>query len=193
WFQEAYPHPAQRQRYLRELMQKQFISRANFRLAHLLLDRTVASLVVTTNFDDFLSRALSLFGRPHIVCDHPRTVERIDPESAEIQIVHLHGSYWFYDCCNLTEEMTRRAQPSATSSKTMAQLLDTVFWNRSPLVLGYSGWDGDVFMSALKRRLTSGLPTNLYWFCYDRASAGRLREALQDFDTESVVLVVPPE
>src|SRR5438552_1331145 len=75
WFQEAYPQPAQRQRYLRELMQKQFISRANFRLAHLLLDRTVASLVVTTNFDDFLSRALSLFGRPHIVCDHPRTVE----------------------------------------------------------------------------------------------------------------------
>ena len=75
----------------------------------------------------------------------------------------------------------------------MAQLLDTVFWNRSPLVLGYSGWDGDVFMSALMRRLTSGLPTNLYWFCYDRASANRLREALQDFDTESVVLVVPPE
>ena len=60
-------------------------------------------------------------------------------------------------------------------------------------MLGYSGWDGDVFMSALKRRLTSGLPTNLYWFCYDRASANRLREALQDFDTESVVLVVPPE
>src|SRR5207248_8608343 len=110
WFQEAYPQPAQRQRYLRELMQKQFISRANFRLAHLLLDRTVASLVVTTNFDDFLSRALSLFGRPHIVCDHPKTVERIDPESAEIQIVHLHGSYWFYDCCILTEEMMRRAK-----------------------------------------------------------------------------------
>jgi tetratricopeptide (TPR) repeat protein len=193
WFSEAFPQSAQRQRYLRELIQKQFISRANFRLAHLMLDRTVASLVVTTNFDDFLSRALSLFGTAHIVCDHPKTVERIDPQSDDIQIVHLHGSYWFYDCCNLTGEMARRAQPSTTSSKTMAQLLDTVFWSHSPLVLGYSGWDGDVFMSALKRRLTSGLATNLYWFCYDRASARRLQDALKDFDTESVVLVTPPE
>jgi len=58
WFEHAFPQPDNRQHFLRELMEKSHISRANFRLAHLLLDKTISHLVVTTNFDDFLSRAL---------------------------------------------------------------------------------------------------------------------------------------
>ncbi|MGD0499897.1 MAG: SIR2 family protein, partial [Bryobacteraceae bacterium] len=191
WFSQAYPQPEQRQRYLRDLMEKAFISRANFRLAHLLLESTVSNLVFTTNFDDFLSRALTLFGKQHIVCDHPNTVERIDLESPDTQIVHVHGSYWFYDCCNLKEEVERRAQLSGATSFTIAQLLDGVLWSRSPLVLGYSGWDGDIFMSALKRRLSVGLRTNLYWFCYRRANA----DGLPDWLTRvgNVTAVLPPE
>jgi hypothetical protein len=59
-------------------MEKAVISRANFRLAHLLLESTVTNLVLTSNFDDFLTRALDLFGHRPIVCDHPKTLERID-------------------------------------------------------------------------------------------------------------------
>jgi tetratricopeptide (TPR) repeat protein len=172
WLQEAYPQRSDRQRYLRELIEGKPIPHANLRLAHLLLDPEIANLVVTTNFDDFLSRALTLFGQPHVVCDHPNTTERIDPERQDVQIVHVHGSYWFYDCCNLTDEIAQRSERSDQRNQTMASLLDRILANRSPIVVGYSGWENDVIMQALKRRLNSSLPNNLYWVLHKRPNPG---------------------
>jgi hypothetical protein len=57
WFEKACPSRADRQNYQRGLIQGKNISHANLRLAHLLLDKRIANVVVTTNFDDFLSRA----------------------------------------------------------------------------------------------------------------------------------------
>ena len=145
WFQTAYAEPDQRQKYLREIIEGRPITHANFRLAHLLLNHTVSNMVVTTNFDDFLSKALSLFGKPHIVCDHPQTVGRINPMKQILQIVHLHGSYWFYDCCNLRGELETRAEQSTQTTSTMASLLDMIFWDRAPLIIGYSGWEGTYY------------------------------------------------
>ena len=106
WFQAAYPHPKNRQEYIRRMIEGKSITRANLRLAHLLSEKKVSNLVVTPNFDDFVSRALTLFGIPHVTCDHPHTVERIDPEQRDLQIVHVHGTYWFYDCCNSSYEVS---------------------------------------------------------------------------------------
>ena len=185
----AYPHPRLRQRYLRDLMQQKPISHANLRLAHLLSAKKVATLAVTTNFDDFLSRSLDLFGIPHLVCDHPRTVERIDPESQDVQIIHVHGTYWFYDCCNLRGEIEGRALTSPDTTLTMGALLDRILSNRSPLVVGYSGWENDVFMSAVKRRLYGQtLPYKLYWFCYSRASIDLLPRWLKGHPDVSFVV-----
>ena len=191
WFGQAYPQPENRQLYLRGLMEGAFISRANFRLAHLLLDNTVTNLVVTTNFDDLLSRALALFGRRHIVCDHPRILERIDLRSQDVQIVHIHGSYWFYDCCNLKAEISERARGSPSTSFTMLSTLDDILRTRSPLVVGYSGWEGDVFMNALQRRMSAPLRTNVYWFCHRRRDAQSLPDWLRDSPT--VCFIVPEE
>jgi len=166
WFDQAYPHPLQRQLYLRQLIQRRTISHASFRLAHLLLDRRIANVVVTLNFDDFISRALALFGRSYIVCDHPATVERISPEQDDIQILHVHGTYWFYDCANLRSEIADRALASMQTNRTMAYKLDDVMERSSPIVIGYSGWEEDVVMTALRRRLSSTLPYRMYWFCY---------------------------
>ncbi|MGD0772659.1 MAG: SIR2 family protein [Candidatus Solibacter sp.] len=170
-------------------MENAFISRANFRLAHLLLENTITNLVVTTNFDDFLSRALSLFGRRHIVCDHPRTLERIDLRSQDVQIIHIHGSYWFYDCCNLRGEISDRAKGSSATSFTMLSTLDDILRAHSPLVVGYSGWEGDIFMDALRRRLSAALRTNLYWFCYRRRDAETLPDWLKA--SPNVCVVAP--
>src|SRR3990167_9348702 len=112
WFDQAYPQPSDRQEYLRGLIEGKPLSHANLYLAHLLLENTITNLVVTPNFDDFLSRALTLFGKPHIVCDHPGTVGRIRPDRDDIQIIHVHGAYWFYDCCKLQGESKERSQPS---------------------------------------------------------------------------------
>jgi len=145
---------------------------------------------VTPNFDDFLSRALTLFGQPHIVCDHPNTVERIDPESSEIQLVHVHGTYWFYDGCNLRAEIEARTEDSRERSVTMQSLLDNVLSRHSALVVGYAGWEGDAIMTALVRRLKGRLRNNLYWFCYRRSDADSLPIWLKEH--RDVRLVLPP-
>ena len=174
WFQTAYAEPKRRQKYLHDLIHGKPITHANFRLAHLLLSNKISNLVVTVNFDDFLAKALTLFGEPHIVCDHPQTVGRINHNDPLLQIVHLHGSYWFYDCCNLRGELEERAQDSRQTTSTMASLLNTILWDRSPLVIGYSGWEGDVFMQALRRRLATPLGSNIYWFCYSKTNVDAL-------------------
>lgn len=190
WFQQALPQPIQRQQFLRGLVESTAITPATFRLAHLLQSRRSATVVVTTNFDDLLSKALNLLGQPHIACDHPATTQRINPEGPDIQIIHVHGTYWFYDCCNLDEEILERASQSKTPHG-MAALLDRMLASRSPLVVGYSGWPGDVFMSALERRLHTSLPYNMYWFCHTRSALNDLPVFL--IDHPNVVFVVPSQ
>lgn len=169
-FELAYPNRQQRQNYLKKLIHNKSIPPANIKLAHILSNTVVTNLVVTTNFDDFLSRALNIFGIPHVVSDHPHTVDKINTDSEFIQIVHIHGTYWFYDCCNLQNEIIERAERSLQSNLTMSFFIDSLLYRRIPIIVGYSGWENDVFMQALKRRLQSPLPYNLYWFCYSKES-----------------------
>lgn len=193
WFSRAYPGARQRQEFLRGLIEKKPLSAASLRLAHLLSSGRLTNLVVTTNFDDFIARALRLFAQEPAVCDHPRTVGRIDRDRPDIQIVHVHGSYLFYDCANLRAEVNGRARTDESTSFTMIGLLDSLLWSRSPLVVGYSGWEGDVVMSALERRLRGGHPLgqNIYWFCYRRSDMERLPRWLRE--SGDIRFVVPPE
>lgn len=189
WFQRAYPQRVQRQDYLKALISNKPISGANFRLAHLLSEGTLTNMVITPNFDDFLSRALKLLMVSHIICDHPLTVDRINVDSPQLQIVHVHGTFLFYDCCNLGGEIRIRATISSQSTLSMASLLDRLLSHRSPLVIGYSGWEGDVIMKALKRRLRSPLAYNLYWFCYRESAISDLPPWLRN--NSDVYFVVP--
>jgi tetratricopeptide (TPR) repeat protein len=189
WLEQAFRQPVDRQAYFRSLIEGKPISAANLRLAHLLLSGEVPALVVTPNFDDFLARALRLFGKPYVSCDHPAVAERIDPEGTDIQILHVHGTYLFYDLRNLKGELKERARTEPVH-QTIASRLDMILSNRSPIVIGYSGWTDDVFMTALHRRLSAyTLKYNLYWFCYRREDAELLPEFLRG--REDVVVVVP--
>lgn len=201
WFQSAYPQPIQRKKYLKSLIDNKPISRANFRLAHLLLGdevegkrerRPLTNLVVTTNFDDFLSKALHTFGKPHIICDHPETTMRVDlGDRDELFLVHVHGTYHFYDTKNLADEIKEASAHSNASSCTMASLLDAILRNRSPLVVGYSGWENDVVMQSIKKRLGSELAYQIYWFCHQRAAVDSLPVFLRN--NRHVTFVVPDE
>ena len=136
WLDAAYPQPRQRQRYLEELIQGKKISPAVLRLAHLLLneDKDVTplpSLVVTTNFDNHISRALNIFGKHHVISDHPATSVRINPEDNQtVQMVHVHGSYEFYDLANLHGEISEAARSSESHIANMASLLDSILRSR---------------------------------------------------------------
>jgi tetratricopeptide (TPR) repeat protein len=166
WFQQAFPQPKERQEFLKNKIKNKPISLANLRLAHLLSEKNISNLVLTPNFDDMLSRALWLFQIQHIVCDHPATVGRINPDSKDIQILHVHGSYLFYDCCNTNFEINDRTKKR--NYNPTRDFLDNILLSRVPLVIGYGGWEEDVIMKALKKRLSNHtpLPYNLYWFCF---------------------------
>lgn len=194
---EAFPAPFQRQHYFQNLIRGKPIPAANFRLAHLLLGERgrppLARLVVTTNFDDFLSRALQLFGKEHVMCDSPSTVPRLRLSNADdrLQIVYVHGTYYFYDIKNLRGEVEETAASSEYTTATMGSLLNAVLHDQSPIVVGYGGWEGDVFMTSLARRLRGGmLPQPLYWCCYRRNEWQSLPEWLK---THSSVRFVEPE
>lgn len=176
WFEKAFPNRIQRQQYLRSLIEDKPISAANLRLAHLLSKNAISHKVVTVNFDDHLAKALRLFGCNVSVCDDPAIANRFDIASQDIQILHIHGSYLSYDCCNLTGEIAHNAQPAPDTSRTMATKLDSILTSEyMPIVIGYSGWETDVFMSALQRRLNNqNLPTHIYWFLYSETEQDSL-------------------
>jgi tetratricopeptide (TPR) repeat protein len=195
-FKKAYPQSEDRQEFLHDLIHRAPISAANFRLAHLLGELQLTNLVFTPNFDEMLSRALRLLGYDVVVCDHPKTTGRVRLMRQNLQVVHVHGTHWFYDCCNLRAEMEGRSRRDVTDGLTMGQLLDRVLADRSPVVVGYSGWKGDVIMAALERRLQQPtLPCNLYWFCFNRRPVedpNALPSELKDHPSVRLVLPPPP-
>jgi SIR2-like domain len=190
FFELAYPEKEGRAEYLERLIHGKPISGATMRFAHLLASRRISQLVVTPNFDDLLTRALNLFGERPIVCDHPYTAARIDVERSDvIQIVHVHGTYSFYDCCNLKDEIVARAQRNMPDS--MPKFIDQAFARRSPIVVGYSGWEDDVIMGGLKRRLGGQLRYHIYWFCYSAESYTALPPWLKQ--SSQIRFIVPDE
>ncbi len=191
WMRRAFPSPALRGEYLAELIRGKPISAANLRLAHLVTGSDFGRIVITPNFDDFFTRAVALFGGQPIVCDHPFTTGRVSMalSSTEIQVVHVHGTHWFYDACNLDHEIVARGTWDA-QTPTMLDLLQNIFRERAPLVIGYSGWESDVVMKALRHQLSvRGFPDNCYWFCHNRDDRARLPDWLTS--DPNVYLVLP--
>jgi hypothetical protein len=179
YFREAYPSPFQRADFLRSLIDHTKVSHANLRLAHLLsapAETLISELVVTTNFDELLFKSLRLFGKEPQTFSHPAEFYRIPLYQDEPVVVHLHGKVHNYDVANLTFEQARTAHALGVQS-----FLGHLLAERSPLVVGYSGWEGDAFMANLRIRLESdaGLKANLYWFCYSEGDYEQLPEWLR--------------
>jgi tetratricopeptide (TPR) repeat protein len=190
WFIQAYQSPVERQDYIRKQIEGKYISDANFRLAHILLEQKVASLVITPNFDDFLSRALHLFGKQPLDYGQPEMFKYIDAEREDIQIVHVHGSYKFYEISNLKAEILEQAEGTTTQPSKTASIIENLLSRRSPLVVGYSGWEGDVIMTGLKRAIDGRhLRNNIYWFCYKESNIDSLPVWLKHHP--NVFFVVP--
>lgn len=185
----VHPNAADRQEFLHQLIRDAPISPANLRLAHILESGLLTNLVITPNFDEMLSKALRLFGVDSVVCDHPKTTQRIDPNRTGIpQIVHVHGTHWFYDCCNLKGEITLRATADESENVSMADLLNRILAGSAPIVVGYSGWTSDVIMTALRRWLRSPVrPHNVYWFCYRASEAEALPDWLKNHGSVRIV------
>lgn len=189
WFEQAYKNKIHRQQYLKSIMNNSRISMSNLLLAQILNIKTIATTAITPNFDNHLLKSLNLLGN-YDVFSANNMLDNIalNANSKTVQIMHVHGTYEFYDCCNLESEIVKIAQGQGI--KTTAGTIEEFLKTKSPIVIGYSGWEDDVIMSKLKERLEyAALPYKLIWFCYSGKDYEKLPEWLKE--NEEVVFVLP--
>jgi tetratricopeptide (TPR) repeat protein len=180
WLEMAHSEPIDRQKYFASLVRKAKVNAASLFLAQLLVGSDIARIVVTTNFDDLLRRALRLFGASPRILDYPDSVSRLDLQSDEIQIAHVHGSHHYYDLKNLEVELESLKKPEPDGPAKIVQQLESLLELSSPIVIGYGGWPKDVVMTALRLHLKKGtMRRNLYWFLYDKHELPSLPEWLR--------------
>jgi hypothetical protein len=191
WLSAAYPNKDMQAEFFRVLIEDGKMSLANLQLAHILMESDIARVVITPNFDDYLTRALRLFGQRRFkVCDHPAATYRITASSPDIQIVHVHGAYPHYDLVNSPVEASLWRRPLLEKIDTLLNLL---LHNATILVIGYSGWDGDVITTALNRYLADPRQGKLFWFSYHRLETKSIPEVLAAHKERDDVVLVEPE
>lgn len=164
------------------------ISMSNLLLAQILNTKTIATTVITPNFDNHLLKSLNLLGNYDVFsADNMLDNIALNANSKTVQIMHVHGTYEFYDCCNLESGIAKIAQGQGI--KTTASTIKTFLKTKSPIVIGYSGWEDDIIMSKLRERLEyAALPYKLIWFCYSGKDYEKLPEWLKE--NEEVVFVL---
>lgn len=189
WFEQAYKNKMHRQQYLKNIMNDSKISMSNLLLAQILNTKTIATTVITPNFDNHLLKSLNLLGNYDVFsADNMLDNIALNANSKTVQIMHVHGTYEFYDCCNLESEIAKIAQGQGI--KTTAGTIEEFLKTKSPIVIGYSGWEDDVIMSKLKERLEyAALPYKLLWFCYSGKDYEKLPKWLKE--NKEVVFVLP--
>lgn len=188
WIEYAFPNRIDRSNYFKKLIKKSKISSANLMLAQILNSKSFSNTVFTTNFDDSIKKALDLMGaEDFFVAENTMDNLAINNQTKDIQIIHVHGTYNFYDCANLETEIDNVASQSGVMSS--RQVLLSFLSNQAPIVVGYSGWENDVIMKCLKERLSQPTPLQYIWICYDNYSYTQLPDWIKKSD--SVIFVVP--
>ncbi len=189
WIRSAFPNKIDRSNFYKKLISNAKISSANLLLAQILYSNRIANTVFTTNFDDSLTKALNLIGCPHFTSENNMDNLVINNQTKDIQIVHVHGTYNFYDCANLDSEIDCIASQTGTISS--SQLLSIFLSNQAPIIVGYSGWENDVIMHSLKERLKYATPLQYIWICYDYESYKNLPDWIKE--SSNIDFVIPQE
>lgn len=188
WFEQAYKNKYHRQKYLERIISEAKISSGNLLLAQILNSRKIATTVITPNFDDQLLQSLNLMGDYKVyVANNVLDNVALMIDTNQIQIMHVHGTYKFYDCCNLENEVLRVSQEKGI--KSTANAIDDFLKMHAPIVIGYSGWEQDVIMTRIKERLQYDLPFNMLWFCYTQEDYEGLPNWLKE--SNDVRFIVP--
>lgn len=156
-FEAMHPNAQARQTYIESKIEGAFPGWGYLYLANLIANDWF-NVVLTTNFDDLLSKALSIYtDYAPVVCAADSEVLSVSLTSRRAQIIKLHGDYLFRRLKNTVEEL-EQLDPN------MKLKFDRVGQNMGLLVLGYGGRDHSV-MSLLKSALqhADSFGPGVYW------------------------------
>ncbi|MDC0671040.1 SIR2 family protein [Nannocystis radixulma] len=149
-------HPDEGYADLEDIMQGKDPSFGYSVLAHILAE-TRHKLVITTNFDNLVSEALSIFtGIAPLVCGHESLANFVHVEPRRPVVVKIHRDL-------LMAPMNRVAEIAALQSA-WVEPLTKVFRSYTPIVIGYGGNDGSL-MGFLNSLPEDSIPGGIFW-CY---------------------------
>ncbi|RVW03184.1 hypothetical protein EF834_08360 [Rhodococcus spongiicola] len=120
-----------------------------------LVKRGTVRVVVTTNFDDLIEKALDEIGAPYQVIATPSAIEGSEAlRHSACTVIKVHGDYSRIDVLNTADELAGYHQD-------LDGLLDQVFDEYGLLVCGWSAdWD-TALVDAIRRAPARRYP--LYW------------------------------
>ena len=198
WVKKAFPHRETRRRYIESLVKNKKIPESVMKLANILISRKVSNLVVTPNFDPFIYESLKMFGESDILLsDNNMSINKLDIESNNLNVLHVHGTYEFYDLFN--QSYLERANLSEENIFSTGYFLKSALNKMSPIVIGYGGVENDIIMKELKERLNIPLKYKIYWFCYTEEDYNNLPSWLKYFEQDrklerdDVIFVLPEQ
>jgi hypothetical protein len=136
-----------------------------------LVARGAVRVILTTNFDRLMERALDDVGISPQVIHTPQQVQAATPLAhSRVTIVKLHGDYLDLEQRNTVDELS-------TYPEAYDKLLDTAFDDYGLIVSGWSAdWD-HALVAPLERRATRRYP--FFWAAYSRPSEKAARLVAQ--------------
>ena len=152
-----YPNYRNGYHYLENLMERSKPSFGYHTLALMLTELPGSNLVITTNFDSLVEDALFLYAdKKPLVINHELLAEYAGDLNVKRPVIaKLHRGI-FFDPLNRPEE-TDKLQGK------WKDVLEKVFQNYTPVVIGYGGGDGSL-MKVLEES-DVGMKNGIYW-CY---------------------------
>lgn len=188
---ERYPTRALQRKFISQLTNDDGpISEASYLLGYHLASCAPASFVCTTNFDRMIARVAYMLSTKMVsIGENPTDAPKFDiHELRTPQLLHIHGVAWAYDIKAIYKDIQRH-------SRDVSDLLKSLLNNRPVMVIGYAGWESDVFMTALKETLEKPSPLKqlVIWFLYKRSDFESLPKWLRESGDPAVIFVMPEE
>lgn len=136
-------------------------------VAHL-VDRGIAPIILTTNFDHLIEAALLARSRGPRVYLHDKDIDPAESAVGRPLLLKLHGDFLFEDLANLEDELR------AKMTQNMRRKLLRFLRGRGLIVLGYGGNDASV-MTLLGEAMVSKecLTHGLWWVFFSPEDIAR--------------------
>ena len=152
-----YPNYRNGYHYLENLMERSKPSFGYHTLALMLTELSGSNLVITTNFDSLVEDALFLYtNKKPLVINHELLAEFAGDLNVKRPVIaKLHRGIFF-------DPLNRPEETNGLQGKWM-DILEKVFQNYTPVVIGYGGGDGSL-MEVLEKRDVA-MKNGIYW-CY---------------------------
>lgn len=156
-FETLYPDPPSRQKYIETKIKDAFPSWGYLYLASIVA-RGRFNVIFTTNFDDLINDALTIFlGYNPVVCAADSQVSSINITTERAKIIKLHGDYLFQSLKNTVEELQQLDPNMESKCKQFATQCGLV-------AIGYSGYDHSVMRVFEELLKDKGMfPHGVFW------------------------------